>query len=240
MIEINQIYYNESSKRNCYDFTNHYFNNPDNRFDMCLFENHVISKLIETSNLQSNDILGILSHKFKAAKSTTLIFGKQSLIFNLENIQRLFDESDTQLLSFFRTNRTKNIILQSKSNHPKTPFIQALDLLLKTANIDFNVLQPIPHRVYIMRNAFIARFGIYKKYYNEMLKPCIDAMKDESNTQLQELLWRSANYSVEKLRFKDNPKLTQFFNKYPLHPFILERLPSIWLTINKEIICTHW
>jgi hypothetical protein len=240
LIEINQIFYNESSKRNCYDFTNHYYNNPDNRFDMCLFENRVIAELIETSNLQSNDIFSVLSHKFKAAKSTTPIFGKQSLIFNLENIQRLFDESDTQLLTFFRNNRTKNIILQSKSNHPKTPFIQALDLLLKTANIDFNVLQPIPHRVYIMRNAFIARFGIYQRYYNEMLKPCIDAMKDENNVRLNELLWQSANYSVERMRFKDNPKLTQFFKHYTLHPFILERLPSIWLTINREIICNHW
>jgi hypothetical protein len=240
MVDITQIYYNDSSLKNCYDFTNHYFNNPDSKFSMAIFENRVISELCETKNLDNQDIFGVLSHKFKAVKSKTPIFGKESLIFNPENIQRLFNNSNTELLSFFGSNSTKNIILQSKSNHPKTPFIQALDLLLKMANIDFNVLQPIPHRVYIMRNAFIARFGIYQRYYNEMLKPCIEAMKDENNVRLNELLWQSANYSVERMRFKDNPKLTQFFNKYPLHPFILERLPSIWLTLNREINCTHW
>lgn len=240
MLDITQIYYNESSKQNCYSWTNHYYNNPDNRFDMSLFENRVIAELCETKQLDNQDIFGVFSHKFKAMKSANKILGKYALQFTPENIQNFFDSSDTQLLSFFRNNKTKNIIIQAQANHPKTPFTEALDLVLKGANIDFDVLRPRPHRFYIMRNAFMARFGVYQMYYKQVLKPCIEVMKDESNERLQTLLWKSANYSIERMRFKDNPKLTQFFNHYPLHPFILERLPSIWLTINQKIICQHW
>jgi hypothetical protein len=239
MNRIYQIYFNEESKKNCYQWSSHYYNNPDNRFDMAIFENRVILELIENNDFDDNDYIAILSHKFKALRNTNPIL-KNSLVFNEASIEQFIKETGADVISFFGTNKTKNILLQSQHNHAKTPFIQALDLVFKKANIDFDVLHPQAHRFYIMRNAFIARNEIYKRYVSEMLRPCVDAMRDESDTELQNLLFHSANYSLEAMRFRQNPKLKQFFTHYPLHPFLLERLPSIWLTINTKIKCEHW
>lgn len=224
LFEIYQIYYNEKSKANCYDFTRHYFNQKCSVF----FENEVISNLINDEAHKQSEYFGVLSHLHRAKMP-----GRTKV--NAENLKKFLEEKRPELLSF-QIGDAKTIFPKSKNYHPK--FLNLFSKMIeKTFGEPFNP-EFIPS-IYIMFNSFLAKSEVYERYVREALSPCIEKIRTDE--ELNTLVMQNGNYHAAVLRFRDNPKLKEQLgiDYYPYIPFLLERLPC-WYFSQKNLKYEYW
>jgi len=217
-LNIYQIYYNEVSKSNCYSFTNHYLNENCTIY----FENKVISDLVADKKHIDSEYFGVFSHAFK----------DKMLRFRNHTKEQFEGLCRGDVLSFFGNFKQKSVFAQAESYHKG--FGLAFKLMLKDAiGIEFNTC---PHSIYIMQNHFVAKSEVYQDYVETMLNPCIKALENKENEQLQQIIWSPLQkYTYERQRFKQNPDLEKQLgiDFYPMHPFLLERLPSLYCTLHR-------
>lgn len=217
---IYQIYYDESQIPKLDKGFNHLYNPKGNEY----LENQVIIDNIKDSK---GEYTGFVSHKFKEKTN-----------FDREKISKM--EEGYDVYTFFGSLKNKEHYLYNMNRwHEGT--LEALQLIFEAVGIDKdycevhkNNKQKKPIREIVYQNHFIAKTEIYKKYVEQMLLPCVNEMKKEG-TYLSKLLWRDSKYSYAK-KVPNEVKMKVFgVPYYPLHPFICERLFSIWLTINKNV-----
>lgn len=202
-----QIWYKEEHLSHLYPFAIPYENKGLTMF----FENDVIAKLIPQIEY---DKIAICSWKLGQKMMKSIRLTKERI------------ESDYQVLSFTRNGERHQMLGMANQWHPE--FMKTITLLWE--KLGFKMPGEARHPIY--QNAFSAKREIYKQYVSEFLQPAIDLITTDE--QLNELMLRPSKYSVLQ-RDADikSVKAKLGLLEYPLCPFVLERCPSLWFTLNR-------
>ena len=203
-LDLYQIYYADEQIGKLYDFAIPYKNEKLTYY----FENDVIALLVPESNA---DLIGVVSWRLAQKRG---------------DMFRLTDKS-----------LTKEKILSADFDiavlTPRSPNHKMLQMACawhkESWDIAFNELKKfikVPREVTnaIYENHFIARKEIYHAYINDCLRPVMSYMSDK------DCFFLDAGYAKRKTErevraYRD---LTGR-NDWPIAPFILERLFSIWI-----------
>lgn len=208
-----QIYFRDEQKSSCYPFADLYFNSDLSIY----FENDVISRLVPGSEA---DKIAVCSWKLK---DKIRIQVKRCRPLTQEML-----ESDYEVLSFTNNTQYHDFFAFASAHHKN--FRETFEKMLSSAGLR------MPSRVKcpIYQNHFSARTDIYKDYVKSYLIPCMDAIKNDP--EVNKLAMVDSNYS----QLARNSAATSEYLKekigvsyYPLVPFLLERLFSVYCTNNK-------
>ncbi len=216
--ELTQIIYDDSQRAACYPFTKIYFNHALTIF----FENTVIVEVVSSSQA---DKIAVCSWKLKE-KMKWYIGRPRTLTEEVLN-------SEYDVLSFTKNTEHHRMLASADKWHPG--FINTMKKLTQKIGVSMPGEVKIP----IYQNHFSARREIYQDYVKTYLTPAIDAMKNDS--ELNKLAMVDSKYSV--LDKASDEKLDSLEEKigiryYPMAPFILERLFSVYVH-NHKIKVTH-
>lgn len=130
-------------------------------------------------------------------------------------------ESEYEVLSF--TRNTENHKMLGAANSWHKGFIEIFDKVLGRVGIKrgFELKTPI------YQNHFSARSHIYRDYVNRYLLPVMELIQNDK--EINAMAMRDANYT--KLKRGKSGNLQKFLgiDYYPLAPFLLERLFSVYV-----------
>lgn len=208
-----QIIYRDEQAASCFPFAQIYYNESLTVW----FENKIISDLVPAS---TDGFVSICSWKLS-----------QKMRMNVRRSQPLTQEvleSDYEVLSF--TNNTKfHDFFQFADAHHKN-FRQTFEKMLGAAGIKM----PSKVKCPIYQNAFSAKREIYQDYVKNYLLKCMEVI--QLNPEVNKLAMVDSNYS----QLARNSAATSEYLKekigvgfYPLVPFLLERLFSVYCTNNR-------
>lgn len=208
-----QIVYNEEQKAACYPFSTIYFNDALTIF----FENAIISSLVTATQAEK---IGVCSWKLR-----------EKFRMNVCRPRELTEEiinSDYDVLSF--TCNTKYHKMLTAANHWHKGFRAAIEKVCESIG------QRCPGEVKnpIYQNAFTARTEIYQDYVKNWLNPAMEAMINDP--ELKEMVTVDSGYTnLAKKDAADQERLMRLIGMpfYPLCPFVLERLFSIYIQTRK-------
>jgi hypothetical protein len=209
-INIQQIYFDQASKANLLEGAIPYYNQYLTEF----FENEVIATLPITG-----DYHGVFSHDI----AFEMVFKMDGLPFTIYNLKLLIDRYPSDIYSFQKRRQSPNIVYQADNYHPNFSkyMVNVLDAIgwQLPKRLDFIILF----------NHFVAKSELYQRYVDELLKPAMEVMKTMPK------LYANAGYK------KLTPvNVATNWGHYPYHPFLCERLPSIFVQKHiKEIKCKH-
>lgn len=225
MLNIWQVYFNDIGKKNCYPEFNHYDNSKKLTEH---FENSVIVDLIDKEEHKKTEYFGVFSHDIRK----DMPFKENGLPFSPENLETVIQQNqDIDVFAFQKRRKQKNIVLQAENYHKG--FVEIVKKILRETGFlddwpgrgkwkDSKDLPPTLDYI-ILFNYFIARGAVYERYVNELLRPAMKILEGIPEA------YNNATY--KKLNTQEIGRFTQAFGKpyYPFHPFVLERLPSIFM-----------
>lgn len=214
-LDFYQIYFKDEQKEKLYPFAIPYKNEILTDY----FENDVIRRLVPHSQA---DLIGVCSWRLsqKRGDSSTPIVLRGDLTLTEEKI--LSHEYDIAVLTP-RSHRHQPLLMASQWHGKawddaftvfKRDFLSTLGIKIK---------HELSKSVY--ENHFIAKSEIYKEYVQTCLTPAISFMD-------QNVLFKTDSGYVRKKR--DPKEVKEYQEKtgrkdWPIAPFILERLFSIWI-----------
>lgn len=215
MTEFYQIYYDDKQLKTMYPFAIPYKNEGLTVF----FENEVIKKLVTESKA---DKISVCSWKLKLKMPWYI--GRPR-----EITQELL-ESEYEVMSFTRNTENHRMLSAAALWHPG--FIGTFDKILAAIGVRRSGDVKVP----IYQNHFSAKATVYKDYVSSYLIPAMDAITNDkeinalamADSKYSDLTHQSAVHLKEKLGI----------SYYPLVPFLLERLFSVYVHNNK-IRVTH-
>ena len=203
-MKIYQLYYNDKSKANCFDESEHFkcfqFKEKEDLKVNPYFENKQIRGLISKGDFKDDEYVGILSHKFTRKTG-----------FEYKHLQEIDFKKD--VVSFFRHVRSEKVLFNLDRWH-KNGNKCLNSILWGLGRAD--MIGVTPDSV-IYQNHFLAKGSVYKDYVNEWLIPAMDMCEEDS--KLKSLLWEDAGYNIA---------IKDFGFDFPHHTFILERLPMLY------------
>lgn len=212
-----QIYYHEVQKENFWPFTTPYFNDGLTIF----FENSIISDIVsrETANK-----IAICSWKLKDKLKWNLAPPRRP-----EELTEELLNSDYDVLPLTRNSKVHQMMGAANGWHPG--FKETMTKIVE----GIGKKMPSEVKIPIYQNAFSAKREIYQDYVNDYLNPAMELIKkdpevykmatvDSNYTKLMREDCASADYLQSKIGFP----------YYPLAPFLLERLFSVYVH-NKQI-----
>ena len=217
MNTIYQIYYDQKSRDNCLSWATPI----DNPHASVYLENDVIIDLV--SKYEGNAI-AVCSHKLlqKMPNNPYTVSGE---LFTQEYIDKQMGKYD---ILFLQRHPGSTHMLQSMENwHPGSKFM--LQELFRGMGFDFNVDQQLKHVVY--SNHVMARTDIYKEYVGFLIHA------RNTMNEMGELFFTDSGYTTLAGPLPDNLKDSWGIDFWPMHPFICERLWSIWLQDKNYKIC---
>ena len=199
-----QIHYKDDQLTELYDFATPYFNDSLTPY----FENSVISDLVPKCDA---DLISVCSWRLKKKRGDMF----RLLDKTLTEEKILNTDFDVAILT--PRSPTHNVMGMASHWHGKAwdNAISDLRTFIKIPNV-------IKHAVY--ENHFIARGDIYKAYVSDMLNPVIDFMSTR-DIYFVDSGYRTRKSSEDVDAYK---KLTGR-NDWPIAPFVLERLFSIYI-----------
>lgn len=202
-------------------FSISYFNNDLTIF----FENEIISKLV--SRETEADKIAVCSWKLKDKLQWNLATPRRPEEITEEVLNREYD-----VLPFTRNSKHHEMIGAASNWHPG--FRETMTKIVE--GIGKNM--PGEVKIPIYQNAFSAKREIYQDYVSDYLNPAMELVKNDP--EIYKLATVDSNYT--KLMRDDcaTPQYLQEkigFPYYPLIPFILERLFSVYIH-NKKINVT--
>ncbi len=203
-IELYQIYYKDEQKAEMYDFAIPYFNQVLTPY----FENTPISEIVPKSNA---DFISVCSWRLKKKRGDCFRLPDKTLT------KEKIENTDFDIAILTPRSPTHNVMGMASHWHGSA-WDNAINELKKFTKIP-NVVK---HAIY--ENHFIARADIYKEYVNTCLMPCMDFM------QSNDIFFVDSGYITRK-----KPEDVLEFQKktgrkdWPIAPFVLERLFSIWI-----------
>lgn len=212
--ELVQIYYDDAQKSACFPFARLYRNDSLTVF----FENTPIVELVLASDKEK---LAVCSWKLK--EKLRWYIGKHR-----ELTQEVL-ESDYDVLSFTRNSPAHQMLASANRYHKG--FKEGMQLLCD--HIGLKVPGEVKQPIY--QNHHSSRIEIYRDYVQNYLSPAMEFM----STDMKELALSDSNYS-QLSRSKITPEYLMEkigLPYYPLAPFILERLFSVYCQ-NKKIKVT--
>jgi hypothetical protein len=213
--ELWQIWYQDSQKVECFPFANLYFNEKLTIF----FENDPIVRLVTTTKAEK---IAVCSWKLR--QKMRLRVGKRG---------KLTEEalnSNYEVLSFTSNTKYHRMLAAAEAWHPG--FKPAMQKICD----QIGVTLPGEVRSPIYQNHFSARADIYLDYVNTYLQPAMEAMIWFSD--LHQIVMQDSHYSELSNQNPDHLKDKIGVPYYPLAPFLLERLFSIYCH-NKKINVTY-
>lgn len=204
-VDFYQIVYKEEQKSACYPFAKIHFNDTLTPF----FENSVIAELVLSSKAEK---IAVCSWKLKE---------KMRWYCHCQRVEvkrELFDR-DFQVLSLTCSSKHHQFLNAAEKWHPG--FKEVMKKILGSLG------KSMPEEVKcpIYQNHFVAKSEIYKRYVNKYLVPAMAFMKEDKDcwadskyTQLNKIDAANGEYLKSKIGV----------DYYPMHPFILERMFSIF------------
>ena len=213
MLNIWQIHFDQQTKRNCYPEWNHYDNSEKLTEH---FENSVIVDLYNKGEIDKADYFGVFSHDCKK----DLVFKEDGLVFDPQNLEKVVVASpEVDFFSFQKRRQQKNIVLQAENYHPG--FVDMINTILKETGFLDKLPKFLNHIV--LFNYFVAKKDIYKQYVEELLIPAMKVLEE-----------MPAAYNDARYKRVDEVTQERFIKAFGrpywvYHPFLLERLPSIFL-----------
>jgi hypothetical protein len=213
-----QIYYAEEQKAHCFPFADLHFNERLTIF----FENEPISRLVMASE---DEKLAVCSWKLR-----------QKLRWYIGKPRELTQEvlnSDYEVLSMTKNSHHHQMLASADRHHKgfKVAFQKICD------HIGLKV--PGEVKIPIYQNHFSAKIEIYRDYVSNFLKPAMDFMTNDE--EMNRLAMADSNYSQLS---RNSASTSEYLQQqigvpyYPLSPFLLERLFSVYVQ-NKKIKVTH-
>lgn len=199
-----QIYYADEQLGKLYDFAIPYKNEILSHY----FENDVIAKIVPESTA---DLIGVASWRLPQKRGD--MFRLQDKSLTLEKI--LNTDFDIAVL----TPRSPNHkMLQMASAWHKESWDIAFNELKKFIKVPREVTNAI------YENHFIAKREIYQEYVRSVLGPAMSYMGERS------VFFENAGYAKRKTASEQKEyKEKTGRDDWPIAPFILERLFSIWI-----------
>lgn len=213
-VDFVQIIYKEEQEKACYPFARIHFNNLLTPF----FENSVIVDVVESSKAEK---ISVCSWKLK-----------EKMRWNVRKPRELTEEvlnSDYSVLSFTGNTRHHQFLRAAEASHP------GFTVLINKVLISIGKSAPSEVKNPIYQNHFCASSDIYKNYVREYLKPAMDMMINDKD------YWKDSGYSnLNKSGAVSGEYLKEKIGVpyYPMHPFILERMFSIFCH-NENITVTY-
>jgi hypothetical protein len=213
-----QIIYDESQRASCYPFAEVYFNKELTPF----FENTVISELVSASQ---DSKIAVCSWKLK--QKLRWHIGKP------RDITPELLESDYDVMSFTKNTKAHGMLAFANTSH--NGFIVAFKKVVE--GIGKKCPGEVKNPIY--QNHHSSKREIYQAYVKEYLNPAMEIMQND--TEINKLVMADSNYST--LTSKRPEHLKEIEQKlgigyYPLCPFLLERLFSVF--VHNEKINVSW
>jgi hypothetical protein len=213
-----QIYYEDSQKAHTFPFAHLYFNESLTIF----FENDPIKRLVMAAETEK---IAVCSWKLK--EKLRWYIGKKRPF-----TQELL-ESDYDVLPFTKNSRYHQMLGAAEAWHPG--FRPAMQKICDA----IGVFLPSEVKIPIYQNHFSARTDIYQDYVKTYLVPAMDAITFDR--EINAMAIQDSKYS--ELDGAKKEKLDELEKKiglrfYPMAPFLLERLFSIYVH-NKKINVTY-
>lgn len=200
-----QIYYKEDQLSELYPFATPYFNSNLTDF----FENSAIAELVPMCNSEK---IGVCSWRLSQKRGNS---------FRVKGLTRenLLDDYDIAVLT--PRSPSHKPLYMATLWHGKA-WLDAITELKKFIKIP----QEVKHSIY--ENHFVAQKDIYKDYVLTCLLPCMEFMAN------RKVFFAPSGYAKKKSQEEVNEyrKKTGYVD-WPIAPFVLERLFSIWINDQK-------
>lgn len=212
-----QIYYADYQKEYIFPCATPYFNDKLTIF----FENEPISRLVMETTA---DKIGVCSWKLK--EKLRWYVGRPRPI-----TQEVL-ETDYDVLSFTRNTDQHRMLDTAEIWH------KGFKDALKKICDGIGVRMPFDVKKPIYQNHFMAKTEIYKDYVKTYLIPAMELIKND--IEINKTVMIDSNYSALAKKDAASPEILQQkigFPYYPLAPFLLERLFSVYVQ-NKNINVT--
>lgn len=213
--ELIQIYYHESQLPQIYPCAKPYFNEGLTVF----FENELIRKLVSESVAEK---VGVCSWKLR---SKMKYFIGQPRPITQEVLETNYD-----VLAFTKNTKGHHMFAAAEQWHPG--FLKTFDKILSA----IGVLRPGEIKIPIYQNSHCTKTEIYKDYVKRYLSPAMEVM--ENDEEIKKLCMMNSRYSDLTNQSAEHLQKKIGINYYPMYPFILERLFSVYVQVNK-IAVTH-
>lgn len=213
-----QIYYRDEQLKECYDFATAYRNGPPTDF----FENSIIEDLVPKTDA---DYISVCSWRLRRKRLdgwTPVILKFANMGDDLSEEKILKQDFDIAVLT--PRSGSHKMLGMSEIWHGQA-WRGAFNELKKFMLLPEEVKTPI------YENHFIARKEIYHAYVNNCLSHCMEFMSG------RDVFFQDSGYSEKKSRDKQGggPQAVERYRQetgrkdWPIAPFILERLFSIWI-----------
>jgi hypothetical protein len=201
-----QVYYEDSQLDNLYPFAIPHKNDAVTNY----FENSIISDLVPQSDA---DLISVCSWRLsnKRIDRSMQLKGKTELTYEM------ITESDFDIAVLTPVSKSHQALVMAEAWHG-SPWTCALKELKKFINVPRELNHPI------YENHFIATKEIYHEYVLSFLNPVIAYMS------YRPVFFADSNYAKRKSE-SDRKRYSERTGKsdWPIAPFILERLFSIWI-----------
>lgn len=188
------------------------------------FENDPIVKLVTETKA---DKIAVCSHKLKNKLRWNVAPPQIPEHITEEALNRDYD-----VLPFTRNTDQHKMIGAASNWHPG--FREALTQIVQR----IGKKMPFEVKIPIYQNAFSAKREIYQDYVNDYLIPAMELIKNDP--EVYKMVTVDSNYTVLAKKDAASPEYLQKkigFSYYPLVPFLLERLFSVYIH-NKKINVT--
>lgn len=191
------------------------------------FENSVIADLIKTGKHKNCDYFAV----FSASVKDKVYFREEGLHFSDPALKKILgDNRHVDVFSFFKRRKQENIIFQAGNYHPG--FVEKMEFILGELDIKLpNKLDKV-----VLFNMMVMRPKIWAHYCRELLFPAMKIMES-----MPELDQDSRYHHLGKKKDYMREEFTKAFgySHYPFHPFICERLPSVFFQMHPEYTFKH-
>lgn len=205
-----QIYYQEEQKEFLYDFATPFLNQTLTPY----FENSVIAALAPQSNA---DLISVCSWRLRKKREDRSMQLKGKTDLSLEKI--INEDFDVAVLT--PVSKSHKVLVNASLWHGETWDI-SINKLKDFINVPCELLYPI------YENHFVATKEVYHEYVSDCLIPAFDFIRKH------ECFFSDSNYAKRKTE-DERKRYTAITGRqdWPIAPFILERLFSIWINDRK-------
>jgi len=204
-VELYQIYYKEEHRTELYDFALPLITTSLTPY----FENAIINTFIPM--FQGDIKVGICSWRLKAKRGDAFRLVDKTL--TLEKLEA----SDADVIVLTPRSPSHKMLEMSSQWHGK-----AWDNAIADLRKFICIPKEVKHAIY--ENHFVTHLDLYKEYVNSALTPVMEYIRDRE-VYFVDSGYASVKSDAEKQVIKE--KLGR--NDWPIAPFILERLFSIWI-----------
>lgn len=216
-----QIYFQGEQLKECYDFAAPYRNETCTDY----FENSVIADLVPKTEAE---YISVCSWRLKEKRQS----GKCPMILNIYGNDNLSEEkilnSGADIINLRPFSPGHQMLANSAMWHGGVQHNYAWENAINELKTIINVPEEVNTPIY--ENAFVARRAIYHEYVSNYLNSVMQFMSDRN------CFFSDSGYAEKKARDKPNGKASveryrkeTGRNDWPIAPFVLERLFSIWI-----------